>query len=78
MLKSCVREKFYIGCTSDLRKRLVAHNAGRTKSTKPFRPWKLIYSESFVDKGEAYKRKWYLKHPRGYLEKLKIIKGGVA
>ena len=33
-----------------------------------------------MDKSEAFKREWYLKHPAGYLEKLKIIKnfGGVA
>ncbi len=78
MLKSCVTEKYYIGCTSNLEQRITAHNSGGTKSTKPYRPWKLIYSENFYDKHEAYKREWFLKHPPGYLEKLKIIKGGVA
>jgi len=79
IIKSCVRERFYIGCTKDLNKRIISHNSGHTKSTRPYRPWKLVYSENFNDKNLAYKREWYLKHPVGYLEKLKIIKkGGVA
>jgi putative endonuclease len=79
-LESEVRERYYIGCTQDVGKRLEEHNLGKTKSTKPYRPWKVIYSEKFSDKREAYKREWHLKHPKGYLEKLNIIKnhGGVA
>ena len=80
ILKSCVNKKYYIGCTGDIEKRIVAHNSGKTKSTKPYRPWELIHLENFSNKHEAYKREWYLKHPPGYLEKLKIIneKGGFA
>ena len=80
MLKSLARERYYIGCTSDLDKRIDEHNAGKTKSTKPYRPWIIMYFEIFSDKKEAYKREWHLKHPKGYLEKIEIIKkyGGVA
>ena len=74
ILKSCCKVRYYIGCTSDLDNRIVEHNAGKTKSTKPYIPWKIIYFEGYVDKKEAYKREWHLKHPRGYLEKIKIIK----
>lgn len=74
VLKSLKTGKHYIGCTSDIDKRLKDHNSGGTKSTKGSRPWKLIYSERFEDKSSAYKREWYLKHPAGYLEKIKIIK----
>ena len=80
ILKSQRVKRFYIGCTVNLEVRLKEHNTGITKSTKPFRPWKIMYFERFMDKSEAFKREWYLKHPAGYLEKLKIIKnfGGVA
>lgn len=56
------------------------HNAGHTVSTKKYRPWKLIYQEHFSNKKEAFKREWFLKHPKGYIEKLYITKqyGGVA
>ncbi|MEK7553587.1 MAG: GIY-YIG nuclease family protein [Patescibacteria group bacterium] len=80
ILKSYFKERYYIGCTVNLEKRLNEHNIGKTKSTKPYLPWEIIYSESFTNKREAYKREWHLKHPKGYLEKLEIIKkyGGVA
>jgi len=74
VLRSQKVRRFYIGCTTDLKKRLKEHNSGKTKSTKPFRPWKIIYFERFSDKKEAFKREWHLKHPKGYLEKLEIIK----
>jgi len=74
ILKSTKTKRFYIGCTTDCAKRLIEHNLGKTKSTKPYRPWKLIYTEDFKDKQTAYKREWFLKHPKGYSEKLKIIK----
>ncbi|MBI3290958.1 GIY-YIG nuclease family protein, partial [Candidatus Falkowbacteria bacterium] len=66
--------KFYIGCSSNLELRIEQHNGGKTKSTKPFRPWELVYYEKFNNKKMAYKREWHLKHPAGYLEKLMIIK----
>lgn len=80
ILKSLIAEKYYIGCTSDLEKRIKEHNSAKTKSTKPYLPWKIIYYENYLGKSEAYKREWHLKHPKGYLEKIEIIKkyGSVA
>lgn len=80
ILKSDKKEKYYIGCTSCIEKRIVEHNKGKTKSTKPYIPWKLIYKESFVEKKQAFKREWHLKHPKGFLEKKNILKnfGGVT
>ncbi|MEK7109135.1 MAG: GIY-YIG nuclease family protein [Patescibacteria group bacterium] len=83
ILKSQQRKRFYIGCSSDVRNRLIQHNKGFTPSTKPYRPWVLIHTEKFENKLDATKREWYLKHPAGYLEKRAIIEqynsiGGVA
>ncbi len=79
-LKSFKSKKYYIGCTTDLEKRIKEHNSGKTKSTKPYIPWTIIYFENYLDKNLAYKREWHLKHPKGYLEKIEIIEkyGGVA
>jgi len=79
-LKSSNVNKFYIGVTINMEDRLKQHNNGKTKSTKPYKPWRIIYFENYSDKSEAYKREWFLKHPVGYLDKLDIIKkfGGVA
>ena len=40
-------DKYYIGHTKDVQKRLGQHNAGFEKSTKPYMPWRL---ECFVAK----------------------------
>ncbi|WP_366520939.1 GIY-YIG nuclease family protein [Mucilaginibacter sp.] len=51
----------YIGMSNDFEKRLIQHNAGYTKSTKAYRPWKIVYTESFDTLLEAVNREKYLK-----------------
>jgi putative endonuclease len=46
--------KFYIGHTNDLERRVNEHNCGFSKSTTSGIPWKLIYSKSFSTKSESY------------------------
>ena len=53
--------RYYIGSTQSIEQRIIRHNAGATKSTKPGRPWNLAYSEKFDSKTEAIKRENYLK-----------------
>lgn len=80
ILKSIRFNRYYIGSTSDIERRLTQHNKGATRSTKPYLPYSLVYSEPYATKQAANKREWYLKHPAGYSEKLDIIRksGGVA
>ncbi len=73
ILKSEKVKRFYVGYTIDLKRRILEHNDGNTRSTRPFRPWKMIYWEQFDSKSEAYKREWHLKHAKGRKEKLEII-----
>jgi len=47
ILKSSITDKFYIGQTSDIKKRLLYHNSGYSKSTNAGVPWKLVYSENY-------------------------------
>jgi len=72
MLENTSR-RHYVGITTDPERRLSEHNSGSTKSTRPFRPWKIIYTEAFSSRQDARKREWHLKHARGYKEKLNII-----
>ncbi len=51
----------YIGCTNNLDRRLREHNAGKTKSTKAFRPWKIVYAERYNNQRQALDREKYLK-----------------
>ncbi len=55
----------YGGYASDLRKRLKEHNQGLNKSTKPFKPWTLIYYEACLNKEDAKRRENYLKTSQG-------------
>jgi putative endonuclease len=61
IVQSQIKNWKYIGVTEDLEKRLLLHNSGATKSTKPYRPLKLIYTEEFTSKTEALRRELFLK-----------------
>ncbi|MFA5157656.1 MAG: GIY-YIG nuclease family protein [Patescibacteria group bacterium] len=67
------KSRHYIGITTDPKRRLAEHNNSGAKSTKPFGPWKLIYSEEFENRSEACKREWHLKNSVGKKEKSEII-----
>ena len=47
--------------TSNLEKRIRQHNAGYSKSTKPYKPWVLIYSEETADSKSGRKSEKYFK-----------------
>ncbi|HMA61429.1 MAG TPA: GIY-YIG nuclease family protein [bacterium] len=72
ILQSKKNGRFYIGQTKDIQDRLQRHNAGHSKSTKPHRPWKLVYSEEYSTRSEAVKREYKLKSKksRKYIEYL--------
>ena len=72
--------RHYVGVARDPEKRLREHNSGSAKSTRPFGPWQLIYTEKHESRSQACKREWYLKHAEGRQEKLNIIDkyGGIA
>ncbi len=58
--------KIYVGYTSNIEQRLLAHNELETKGyTLRHRPWKLVYSENFNDKASAMKREKELKTAKG-------------
>ena len=60
ILYSPSHNRFYAGQTNNLDDRLDYHNAGKVKSTKPYRPWELIYFETLFSRAEAMKReKWF-------------------
>ena len=61
LLQSKKDFSIYIGLTSNLRKRFKEHNQGKTRSTKPKRPFVLIYYEAYRNKTDARKRELELK-----------------
>ena len=60
-IRSEIRPYIYVGLTADVKKRVAQHNAGYERTTKPYRPFKLILTESFLTRGEARSREKYLK-----------------
>ena len=72
VLKSQKDGRLYKGQTSDLNERVKQHNSGKTKSTKGFMPWELVYFEKFQAREEAVLREKYLKTGSGreFLKKI--------
>jgi putative endonuclease len=60
-------KKLYIGQTSNIEQRFIAHNQKRGNhfTAKFHGEWKLIYSESFITRSEALRREKQLKSFRG-------------
>jgi putative endonuclease len=64
----------YTGCTSNLKRRLSAHNGGSVASTKNRRPLELIWKEEYADKIKAFSRERYLKTKWGNTFKQRVKK----
>ena len=74
ILESLTNERHYVGHTEDMKTRLQRHNTGKVKSTKAFMPWRLVYSESFISKQDAYKRERQIKSYKGGEAFKKLLK----
>ena len=61
ILKSKKDGNLYIGSTTDLKRRFIEYNSGLVKSTKPRRPFKLIYYEDYSAEKDARDREHNLK-----------------
>jgi putative endonuclease len=60
-------QKYYIGSSGNLEKRLEHHNLGLNRWSKRGIPWKIAYFETFESKTEAIKRELFLKKQKGKL-----------
>ena len=65
ILQSTVTNRYYVGHTQDIQNRLDRHNKKRVRSTKSGVPWKLVYTELFNTKSDAYKREMQIKSYKG-------------
>ena len=70
----CRDATLYTGWTTDLDRRVSAHNDGKGATyTKTRRPVELVYFESFETKQGAMRREWEIKQ-LSRKDKLKLIK----
>ena len=72
VLQSLKDLKYYRGLSSDVQSRVQQHNAGKVRSTKSRRPFKLVYQEEVGTLSEARQREKYLKTSAGrkFIEKM--------
>lgn len=76
-LVRCSDDSLYCGWTTDLKRRIDAHNGhipGGAKYTRGRRPVTLVYAESFHQKQEAQRREYAIKRMTK-TKKLRLIKG---
>ena len=76
-LVRCSDDSLYCGWTTDLKRRIDAHNGhipGGAKYTRGRRPVTLLYAESFHQKQEAQRREYAIKRMTK-TKKLRLIKG---
>ena len=60
-LQSLKNNDLYVGSTEDVEIRVALHNAGKVKSTKAYRPWKLLDFEEGESRSVAVKRERFFK-----------------
>lgn len=60
----------YVGWTTDLERRLAAHNSGTGARSTRGRVWVLIYAERHQTREEAMSREWHLKRDRRFRKDL--------
>jgi len=75
LLHSKVLDEYYIGTTSDLKRRFYSHNSGKNQSTKHGIPWQLVYYEAYPTRADAEKREKRLKQ---YGQALRQLKGRIT
>ena len=65
VLRSLKDGDLYTGFTENLKTRLERHNSGAVPSTRPRRPFELVFYEAYRDKLDAKRREIYLKSTKG-------------
>ncbi len=65
VIQSKQDKSFYIGYTSNLKKRISEHNMGLNISTRKQKPWELIFFEAYLSEKDARRREKYLKTNQG-------------
>jgi putative endonuclease len=65
VVRSVNHPYLYKGHCEDLKKRLLEHNSGMTKSIRMYAPFELVYFEEFATRNQAVRRERYFKTAAG-------------
>ena len=66
-------DRFYVGYTNDIARRMTEHNRIKGKFTDAGIPWILVYTESFNSKKEAMNREKFIKSRKSKTFILELI-----
>ena len=65
VIQSLPHSFLYVGMTGNLNRRLQQHNQRKVRSTRPYAPFRLVYTETCATRAEARHREKYLKSTAG-------------
>jgi putative endonuclease len=65
ILLNQAKTRTYTGVSDDVNKRLEEHNAGRVGSSRPYRPYKIVHTESFATLSQARQKEKFYKSTTG-------------
>ena len=65
IIQSTTTQRYYIGCTSDLDRRLKEHNTNKGKSTRYRGPYAVVYIEEHSSRQLALARERQIKSYKG-------------
>ena len=69
------KTRTYTGVADDVDKRLEEHNSGKVKSSRPYRPYKIIHTETFTTLSEARQKEKFYKSITGRRRMKEILFG---
>ena len=61
ILYSETADRFYVGSTGNLERRIEDHKRGKAKYTRQVNNWQLKYFEKYNTRSESYQREQYIK-----------------
>lgn len=75
-IKSTKKNYIYVGISDNPERRIKQHKLGYNKTTSPYKPFKALLIEKFINRKDARTKEKYLKSGCGkeYLKTLKTLK----
>jgi len=64
IIQSEKNKRYYIGSTNDIDRRIREHNIGKSKYTSESLPWKLMFSQKYLNLTIARKAEYWLKRQK--------------
>jgi len=74
ILFSAIKNRYYIGFTSNLQERIIRHNQKSTGFTGNVNDWRILYTEKYETKEQASQRELQIKSWKSRIKIEELIK----